>query len=107
MKHSPKSEWYPVTGQVDFDIDINEVITTDRLKIFSIQSRKCRFDTETTSERSYPLGIYTQNLCLMECNVNMAISLCGCRPFFYKIGEIFWFDPKTLSYSNTYSCLKC
>lgn len=89
MRRSPKSEWNPVIGQVDFDIDINEVITSQRAKLFEIDSRKCRFDTETTSARSYPLGIYTQNLCLMECSVDAALDICGCRPFFYKIGELF------------------
>lgn len=89
MKLSPKSEWSPVTGEVDFDININEVITSDRAKIFGIESRKCRFDTETTSDRSYPLGLYTQNLCLMECSVDAALKICGCRPFFYKIGWLF------------------
>ena len=84
---SPKSEWNPIFGAIEFDVDIKEEITTERAKMFGIESRKCRFDTEVTSDRSYPLGLYTQNLCLMECSVDAAINLCGCRPFFYKIGE--------------------
>ncbi|XP_055295186.1 uncharacterized protein LOC129564958 [Sitodiplosis mosellana] len=83
---SPQTEWNPVIGDINFYIDINKVVTSDRSKMFGIKSRKCRFDTELTSDRSYPLGLYTQNLCLMECSVDTAINLCGCRPFFYKIG---------------------
>ncbi|XP_031628942.1 pickpocket protein 11-like [Contarinia nasturtii] len=85
MKRSPKSVLSPMTA-VEFTIDVDEVVTSDRSKMFGIEKRKCRFDTETTSDYSYPLGSYTQNLCLMECNVNAALNLCGCRPFFYKIG---------------------
>ena len=86
MIRSPKSEWNPVVGIIEFEMKINALITSDRSKMFGIESRKCRFDTETTSDRSYPLGLYSQNLCLMECSVDTAIGLCGCRPFFYKIG---------------------
>ena len=89
MMQSPKSEWKPVAGQIILFIEINEEVTSDRAKMFGIESRKCRFDGETTSDRSYPLGLYTQNLCLMECSVDAAINLCGCRPFFYKIGGCF------------------
>lgn len=91
MIRSPKSEWSQ-NLRLNFDIEINQVITSDRAKMFGIKKRKCRFDTETTSNRSYPLGVYTQNLCLMECSVDAAINLCGCRPFFYKIGDCSFFS---------------
>lgn len=68
-------------------MEINEIVTSNRTKMFGIETRKCRFDTETTSDHGYPQGLYTQNLCLMECGVNWAIKLCGCRPFFYKFGK--------------------
>lgn len=88
MVRSAKSKWNPRFSVVSFQIDINEVVTSNRSKMFGIEKRKCRFDEETISNRSYPLGSYTQNLCLMECSVDAAINLCGCRPFFYKIGFI-------------------
>ncbi|XP_031637592.1 pickpocket protein 11-like [Contarinia nasturtii] len=54
--------------------------------MFDIETRRCRFVDEVTSHRSYPLGVYTQSLCLTECAADAAVKLCGCRPFFYKIG---------------------
>jgi len=87
MIRSPQTVWNAPIRQITFNVDIHEVVTSERAKMFGIQKRKCRFDTEVTSDRSYPLGLYTQNLCLMECSIDVAISLCGCRPFFYKIGE--------------------
>ena len=92
MIRSPQSEWKPAIGKIVFEMEVNGVMTSDRAKMFRIESRKCRFDTEITSERSYPLGLYTQNLCLMECSIDLALKLCGCRPFFYKIGEIAAFE---------------
>lgn len=86
MRRSVKTLWRHGSPDIDFEIEISAVVTSEQTKIFGIETRKCRFDTETTSDRSYPLGIYTQNLCLMECAVDAALSLCGCRPFFYKIG---------------------
>lgn len=87
---SPRIKWSPASGNIDFTVDFNEVITSDRAKMFGIKIRKCRFDTEITSNRSYPLGLYTENLCLIECSIDAAIKICGCRPFFYKFGENFF-----------------
>lgn len=55
--------------------------------MFGIEQRKCKFPNEITSNRSYPLGVYTQNFCLIDCGIKAAIKLCGCQPFFYKIGN--------------------
>ena len=87
MKRSQQTKWKRATGWINFIIEVIESVTSERAKMFGIESRGCRFDTETTSDQSYPLGLYTQNLCLMECSVDAAINLCGCRPFFYKIGN--------------------
>lgn len=84
MKISPRK----ISNRTDIEVDadINEIFSSERTKLFGVETRKCRFDKEVTSDRSYPLGVYTQNLCLMECSVDAAMKLCGCRPFFYKIG---------------------
>ncbi|XP_031621609.1 uncharacterized protein LOC116339717 [Contarinia nasturtii] len=88
LKRSPQSEWYPTTdfNTMQFEIDISAVSTSNRTKMFGIESRKCRFEEEITSNRSYPLGVYTQNFCLMECSADIAVKLCGCRPFLYNMG---------------------
>ncbi|XP_031634385.1 sodium channel protein Nach-like [Contarinia nasturtii] len=81
--HMPKWE---NRHRLHLDVEISGVVTTERSKLFGIESRKCRFGEETTSSHSYPNGVYKQNLCLMECAANAAVKLCGCRPFFYKLG---------------------
>lgn len=55
--------------------------------MFGMEKRKCKFATEIESKREYPLGAYTENFCLMNCGIKEAIKLCGCQPFFYKIGN--------------------
>lgn len=89
MARSAKSTWVPPPsrGIIHFKMEINEVVTTDQAKLVGIDYRKCRFEEETTSNHSYPRRKYTQNLCLMECGVDTAMKLCGCRPFFYRLGK--------------------
>lgn len=80
-------------GWEDFEvllrIRFDETVSNDRIKMFGISDRKCRFDDEITSDDGfYPFGTYTKNLCTIEYRIKVAIQICGCRPFFYKIGKI-------------------
>lgn len=70
-----------------FTIGFDEMVSSDRIKMFGIEHRKCKFATEIESNDSFPLGFYTRNLCMMDCQSKMAIKMCGCQPFFYKIGN--------------------
>lgn len=88
----------PFNVTVSYTIGFNEIVSSNRIKMFGIEKRKCRFPAEITSKRSYPLGFYTQNFCLIECNIKAAIQLCGCQPFFYTIGKI--------KYKNNYGSFK-
>lgn len=62
MRTSLKSVWKLLPGQLDFDIDMNEVITSRRTEIFGIECPKCRFDTEITSVHGYLLGLASKKL---------------------------------------------
>lgn len=70
-----------------YTIGFNEIVSSKQITLFGFQKRKCRFPQEITSKFSYPLGVYTENFCLMECRIKMAIQMCGCRPFFYQFGN--------------------
>lgn len=71
-------------------IRYDEIVSTDRIRIFGIADRNCRFDYEIPSSLTfYPNGTYTKNLCLLECRIKSAMTLCGCRPFLYKFGEYY------------------
>lgn len=89
MEKSLKTKWKPISGELIMFVNIGGTLTTPRLKLFGIEKRKCRFRKEIPSESGYPFHQYSQNLCLMECSVEAAIKLCGCRPFFYKFGKLF------------------
>lgn len=81
IKYELDSFEYGVLLRIRYD----EIVSTDRIKMFAIDDRKCRFDNEITSNATfYPKGSYTKNLCLIECRIKAAIQMCGCRPFFYK-----------------------
>lgn len=70
-------------------IKFDETVSNDRIKMFGISARKCHFDDEITSDYGfYPFGSYTKNLCTLEYRIKTAIQMCGCRPFFYKIGKL-------------------
>lgn len=83
MKNDQKS----FDGAKSFTIGYNEIMSSDRIKMFGMDHRRCRFETEILSNYSYPFGVYTKNLCLADCRIETAIQMCGCRPFFYKTGD--------------------
>lgn len=87
VKKTTKSELNPYDTPIVYTIGFNEIVSSKRIKLFGIEHRKCKFTDEFSSNQSYPLGEYTQNFCLIECHTKMAIKLCGCQPFFYKIGD--------------------
>lgn len=65
----------------------------ERTKSLRISQRKCKFEDETSSS-SHFAEIYTQDLCIYECRIEMVKSACGCMPFFFirKRGEIDYED---------------
>lgn len=72
-------------------IGINEIVSSERIKLFGIEKRRCRFDSELTDKNVFDRNYYTENICILECRILAAMELCGCRPFFYEIGKSFCF----------------
>lgn len=103
LKRSLRTDLNPFNMAVTLAIGFNEIVSNKRIEMFGIEKRKCRFPAEITSNRSYPLGFYTQNFCHVECNIKAAIKLCGCQPFFYKIGKKQLFLLKSYSISTSIS----
>lgn len=86
MKNSAKNDVLFYESR-KYTIGFNEIVSSKQITLFGFQKRKCRFPQEITSNFSYPLGVYTENFCLMECRIKIAIQMCGCRPFFYRFGN--------------------
>lgn len=77
----------PYDQKIALTIGFDEIVSSDRIKMFGIERRKCKFATEIDSNYSFPLGSYTRNFCMMECQSRAALNMCGCQPFFYRIGD--------------------
>lgn len=87
IKTTLKTQMNPYNTTIVLTIGFDEIISSDRIKMFGINHRKCKFLNEFESGISYPLGYYTQNFCMTECRSKIAIKLCGCQPFFYIISN--------------------
>jgi len=49
------------------------------LRRLSVAQRRCVFFDEPV----LPVGVYSYNLCKMDCRRRLAIALCECVPYFY------------------------
>uniref|UniRef100_A0A1I8PUC6 Uncharacterized protein n=1 Tax=Stomoxys calcitrans TaxID=35570 RepID=A0A1I8PUC6_STOCA len=62
-------------------VDSVEITTDEGLEIdTTVDQRKCRFQHESNLTH-FP--IYTRNLCLQECRLNLVHDICKCIPHFY------------------------
>ncbi|XP_021929644.1 sodium channel protein Nach-like [Zootermopsis nevadensis] len=57
------------------------IYSTDDVTSLNIYQRKCRFLEESDLQIS---PVYSYNLCRMQCRMEQAIRLCGCKPHFYR-----------------------
>lgn len=77
-------------GSVDIihnEVEVQEILTADSLRDFSIQRRKCLFSDEPVL-KYFP--IYTINLCRIDCRIQAALATCGCYPFFYNLSTLIY-----------------
>lgn len=62
-----------------------EIITTKDFRETYISQRGCRFHTESNLTH---YAVYSKNLCMSECRLELAYKLCKCIPhFYYNNGE--------------------
>lgn len=65
----------------EFEAYSVEIITTkDFREDTFIQQRGCRFHSESNLTH---YKVYSKNLCLSECRLNLVLKRCGCIPYFY------------------------
>lgn len=57
-----------------------EIITTKDIKETFISQRGCRFHWESNLTH---YTVYSKNLCMSECRLELAYARCGCIPHFY------------------------
>ncbi|XP_061401017.1 acid-sensing ion channel 5-like, partial [Musca vetustissima] len=63
------------------DVECVEIITEDGFeKDATIEQRKCRFQHESNLTH-FP--VYSKNICIQECRLNLVYSICKCIPHFY------------------------
>jgi acid-sensing ion channel, other len=67
----------------EFEAYSVEIITTkDFREDTFIQQRGCRFHSESNLTH---YKVYSKNLCLSECRLNLVLKHCGCMPHFYPV----------------------
>ncbi|XP_075153217.1 sodium channel protein Nach-like [Haematobia irritans] len=63
------------------DVECMEITTAEGFETgATVDQRKCRFQHESNLTH-YP--IYTRNICLQECRLNLVYKICKCIPHFY------------------------
>lgn len=85
--HSPDE--LPNVKKNFFQIGLNQVVnvnvkpeyisTSDKLRAYTPEQRKCFFDGERTLQF---FRVYNQNNCEIECLANYTLTMCGCSKFF-------------------------
>ncbi|XP_058122437.1 sodium channel protein Nach [Anopheles ziemanni] len=85
--HSPYetlniAKFQPMTSEAhEYETFSIEIVTTKDFKEdTTISQRGCRFTYESNLTH---YSIYTKDICLQECRIQMAYKLCGCIPHFY------------------------
>ena len=63
----------------DTTVRFLETVASPQLRRLSVAQRRCVFFDEPV----LPVGVYSYNLCKMDCRRRLAIALCGCVPYFY------------------------
>lgn len=71
------------TDEITATYKIIETTADESLRELSLRQRKCLFH----DEKLRMLSSYSLNLCTMECRASIALSVCGCKPFFYPFVE--------------------
>uniref|UniRef100_A0A182ILU4 Amiloride-sensitive sodium channel n=1 Tax=Anopheles atroparvus TaxID=41427 RepID=A0A182ILU4_ANOAO len=85
--HSPYetlniAKFQPLTTEAhEYETFSIEIVTTKDFKAdTTISQRGCRFTYESNLTH---YSIYTKDICLQECRIQLAYKLCGCIPHFY------------------------
>ncbi|XP_046812638.1 uncharacterized protein LOC124421449 [Lucilia cuprina] len=69
------------TENLYFEPTVTEITTTKNFETESnVRQRNCRFNHESNLTH-FP--IYTKNLCMQECRLNLVYKICKCIPHFY------------------------
>lgn len=82
MAHITSKTSHTVKESEEMEINYKmiETIASSNIKYLSTTQRKCRFEDESLNK---DVRLYSTSLCQMLCRHQMALSFCGCKPFFY------------------------
>ncbi|XP_077294206.1 pickpocket protein 28-like [Arctopsyche grandis] len=70
--------------ELDSEFRASYMLAGDEVRTLNVKQRSCKYPDEATS-RFIPA--HSNALCQMECRSRLALVFCGCRPFFYIVGE--------------------
>ncbi|XP_049820615.1 sodium channel protein Nach-like [Aethina tumida] len=67
--------------ELEINYRMQETLASPGLRKLTPSQRRCRFDDEPI-HRDFP--VYSTSICYIGCRYNLAMQLCGCKPFFYN-----------------------
>ncbi|KAL3278617.1 hypothetical protein HHI36_016157 [Cryptolaemus montrouzieri] len=70
--------------EMDVSFRMQETTSSVSLRALSATQRGCRFHDEPMTKE---VPIYSSTICYMLCRQKLTMKLCGCKPFFYIIGD--------------------
>ncbi|CAH1969819.1 unnamed protein product [Acanthoscelides obtectus] len=69
-----------ISDEVEINYKMTETDASPDIRYLSPTQRRCRFDNEPLTNN---LPYYSTTICFVMCRYEMALKLCGCKPFFY------------------------
>lgn len=87
ITHSPYEVYSDIMKGYVMELDtysgcvcqVLEIRVDESLRMLSAKQRKCLFHDEGIN----PTEIYSFRLCQQNCKARAALSMCGCKPFYY------------------------
>jgi acid-sensing ion channel, other len=71
----------PLEGSVTFLVKPKMMVTEDKLRDYSVESRECYFSNERHLKY---FEQYTQSNCEVECEANLTLQYCQCSLIFIE-----------------------
>nr|CAH7764769.1 unnamed protein product [Callosobruchus chinensis] len=69
-----------ISDEVEINYKMIETGASPDIRYLSPSQRRCRFDDEPLTDK---VPYYSTTICFVMCRYEMALKLCGCKPFFY------------------------
>ncbi|KAJ8956497.1 hypothetical protein NQ318_019215, partial [Aromia moschata] len=80
--HENYDSFHEVDESEELEINYRmiETVSSPDIRYLSPTQRRCRYDDEPLTN---DISAYSTSICHIICRYNLALKLCGCKPFFY------------------------